>query len=199
MLMLIWVIPVLLIPAALVGSPTMVNAAAGSQICVNPSGLTRIIGANEKCRPSERLVPWDTSGSQGGTLTVIDSLGNTVGPLIRPDAVALTVGGNRFLIGVGTDGFRNITGLSLYYESTGCSGVALIQPSTNMLLPLLLVAGTTGYYGGSQSQVYSVVYRTSYNPDRRVFEGCFLSFPGPLTPAKTVNLNPLFTPPFSIK
>jgi hypothetical protein len=51
--MLIWVILFLLIPAALVSGPTMVNVAEGAKICVNPSGLTRTIGDNENCRTND--------------------------------------------------------------------------------------------------------------------------------------------------
>ena len=201
---LILVIPVILLPAALLGTATMVNADGGNQslihACVNPSGLTRLVGASEKCSPSERPYHWPASGTEGGTLTVIDSGGNTVGPLVQSDAVALTVGGKRFLVGVGPGGFRNIAGSpTLFYESLSCppGGELILSPTT--VLPLLRLAGTTGYYGDTGSGVYSVVARRNYDSTRGEFGACTASLsPGPVTPARTVNL-PGFTPPFSVK
>ncbi len=194
--MLIWVVQVIAL-LALLGTGTVINADEVSQICVNPSGLTRIVGANGKCLPSEKLFDL----SQGGAATVIDSLGKTVGPLVQSDLVALTVGGDRFLVGVGPGGFRNTAGLTLFYEGLGCSGLALIQPSTNLLLPLLRVAPPTGYYGGREFQIYSILpSRKSYNSNLGAFDPCnnFPSFGQQMTPAKTLNL-PAFTPPFSVK
>ncbi len=213
MLMLIWVIPVLLIPAALVTSPTMVNAAEVSQIklCVNPSGLTRVPGANETCRPSEKLVKWDLSGSQdgsgsqGGALTVIDRLGNTVGPLVQSNAVVLTVGGTRLLLGVKADGPFNFAGaLTLFYQASNCPlGGELIQltGTNNFVLPALYLAGTTGYYGDIGSQLYTggVASRKSYDATLGQFNNCLnISSTGQFMPAKSVSL-PAFALPFSIK
>ena len=210
MLMLIWAIPVLLVLAALLGTPTMVNAAEVSQIklCVNPSGLTRIPGANERCRPSEKLVQWDVSGSQDGSgsqagaLTVIDSTGTIVGPLIRPDAVILTANGDRLLVGVRPEGFFgtiSTAGLTFYRTGTNCSGARYVEPSTGLFFAHLRLLGTTGYYGdwtSTPTTVASVEYSCTAT-------GCQCANMNPvtynLTPPKTVDLNPLFTPPFSIR
>jgi len=212
MLMLIWVIPVIAL-LALLGTATVVNADGGNpdqiHVCVNPSGLTRVVGAKEKCHPSERSVHWDASGSQGGAATVIDSLGKTVGPLVQSDTVVLTTADSkRFLVGVGSAGFRNNGGaLRLLYRSGDCLTEALILAPTTVL-PLLQVAGTTGtvtgYYGDAASQggtviELPVIRSRSYNSTDDKFGLCSaFSESRAVTPARTVNL-PAFTPPFSIK
>lgn len=207
--MLIWVVAVILL-LALFGAATMANAAEGSQmkLCVNPSGLTRVPGANETCRPSEKLVTWggsgsqDVPGSQGGTLIVVDSLGNTIGPLLEPDAVVLTAGGNRFLVFVGPAGLRNNSGFSLYYDQTNCSGVRRIDaPIIPVLFPVLRVSGPIGYYAGSNAGTYSPLSRQDYDFSGGLVQ-CFTP-PSPLSPrllapATTVTL-PGFAPPLSIK
>jgi len=206
MLMLIWMISLVLIPAALLGTPTMVYAAEVTQIklCVNPSGLTRIPGANERCRPSEKLVQWDVSGSQevsgsqGGAVTVIDKSGKTVGPLVESNAVVLTVGTERVLVGIGPKNFRNLYGLYFYRTGPDCTGTRLVDPSTDLLLPPVRVLGATGYYGGRDAQQYSVASFEDYS------SGTLKCWPiSPpvnytLTPAKTVDLS-VFTPEFSLK
>lgn len=214
MLMLIWVIPVLLIPAALVGSPTMINAAEVTQIklCVNPSGLTRVPGANERCRPSEKLVQWDvsgsqeTTGSQGGALTVIDSTGKTVGPLIRPDAVALTVNGDRLLVGVRPNGFFGTIAaccgqyvVAFYRTGANCSGDRYVEPSTGLFFAHLRLIGGIGYYGGWTSTLTSVASYEYLSTADGSYQCMNSSGSINLTPVKDVKLNTLFTPPLSIK
>jgi hypothetical protein len=208
-LILSWALPVIPLLLALFGTANVAKAAEGSQImlCVNRSGLTRMAGPNERCRPSEKLVKWDLSGShddsgsQGGALTVIDSTGKTVGPLIRPDAVVITVNGDRLLIGVRPDGFFgtiSTTGLTFYRTGTNCSGGRYVEPSTGLFFAHLRLLGSTGYYGGwtsTPTSVASVEFScTATGCQCTSFSGTFN-----LTPVKTVELNPLFTPPFSIK
>jgi hypothetical protein len=209
MLMLIWVISLVLIPAAQLGTPTLVYAAEGSQIilCVNRSGLTRMAGPHERCRHSEKLVKWDLSGShddsgsQGETLTVLDSSGKTVGPMIRPDAVIITANGDRLLVGIRPDGFFgtiSTTGLTFYRTGTNCSGGRYVEPSTGLFFAHLRLLGSTGYYGGWTSAPISVASVefgcTATGCQCTDFSGTYN-----LTPVKTVDLNLLFTPPFSIK
>ncbi len=201
--MLMWAVPVVLLPAALFGTPTNADGASPNVIyaCVNPSGLTRIVGANEKCHPSEKLVKWDVSGAQGGTLTVIDSLGKTVGPLIGPNQVILTVGGNRFFVGVGPNRFYSLTGVTFYYADANCSGTPLVPPSTDVFFPYLRLVGTTGYYGdiGSLPQEIQVGSYKNYNNG---VPQCITdtSWIGKmmLIQATTVSLS-VFTPPFSVE
>jgi hypothetical protein len=207
MRMLIWMIPAVLAPAAFLGTPA--HAAEGSQIvlCVSRSGFTRIARANERCRHGEKLVKWDLSGSQddsgsqGETLTVIDSTGKTVGPLIRPDAVIITANGDRLLVGARPDGFFgtiSTTGLTFYRTGANCSGGRYVEPSTGLFFAHLRLLGTIGYYGGwtaTPIAVASVEYGcTATGCQCTNYSGTYN-----LTPVKTVDLDPLYTPPFSIK
>ncbi len=212
MFILSWVLPIIPL-LALLGRPTMVNAAGASQLyaCVNPSGNARIVSAIEKCPPSEKLVKWavsgsqDDSGSQEGTLTVVDFYGKTVGPLVQSNAVVLTVGGTRLLLGVKADGPFNFAGaLTLFYQASNCPlGGELIQltGTNNFVLPALYLASTTGYYGDIGSPLYTggVASRKSYDTALGQFTNCLnISSTGQFMPARTVSL-PAFARPFSIK
>ncbi len=206
--MLMWVILVLLLPAPLLGTPTnAVGASSPIYACVNPSGLTRIVGAPQDCRPNESPKSWPTEGTstvQGGTLTVIDSANKTVGPLIDPNTVltvGLTVNGDRFLVGVRPQGFFSLIGVTFYYADASCSGTPLVPPSTGVFFPYLRVIGPTGYYASMASVAQEVQVATSKTYNNGVPQSCTdASWLGKLmlVPATTVNLNPVFTPPFSV-
>lgn len=198
---LMWVIPVMLLPAPFLGTPTNADGASSKiYACVNPSGLTRIVGAPGDCRPSEKSVQWDPAGSPGGTLTVIDSGSQTVGPLIDPNTVDLTVNGDHFFVGVRPKGFFGLTGATFYYADASCSGSPLVPASTDVFFPYLRVVGTTGYYASMASVAQEIQVASSKTYSNGVPQSCTdASWMGKLmlVPAMALNLS-AFTPPFSV-
>ncbi len=200
-----WVIPIILLSAPLLGpSPNAEGASVKIYACVNPSGLTRIVGAPADCHPSERSVQWDPADSPGatlaGTLTVIDSDGQTVGPLMGTNAATLTVNGDRFFVGVTPQGFFSLAGTTFYYAGASCVGSPLLPPSTDALFPYLRVVGTTGYYASLTAVPQEVQVGSSKSYYNGVAQPCTdASWLGKLmlvSPA-TLNLS-AFTPPFSV-
>ncbi len=203
--MLRWLIPVLLLLAPLLGpSPNSEGASAKIYACVNPSGLTRIVGAPGDCHPSERSVQWEAAGSSEGTptgtLTVIDSGGQTLGPLLGQNAVSLTVNGDRFFVGVTPSGFFSLTGATLYYADASCAGSPLVPPSTDVFFPYLRVVGTTGYYASLTAVAQEVQVGSSKSYSNGVAQACTdASWLGKLLLVSPTALNlSAFKPPFSI-
>ena len=201
--MLVWLLSVLLLPAPFLGSSA--NAEGGSSkiyACVNPSGLTRIVSAPGDCHPSEKSVQWDPAGSSGGTgmLTVIDSSGRIVGPLLGQNAVSLTVNGDRFFVGVTPSGFFSLTGATFYYADASCAGSPLVPPSTDVFFPYLRVVGTTGYYASLAAVAQEVQVGSSKSYYNGGAQPCTdASWLGKLLLVSPTTLNlSIFTPPFSI-
>ena len=200
-----------LVLGVLIGWPAMAGSDGGDagliHACVNPSNLTRIVDANDACRHNERSVHWPAAFSKaaapaaGGALTVVDKAGKSVGPLIRPEAVALAVDGERVVVGVRPDRLYGLVGVAFYFRELNCSGERLVSPAADVLLPYVQVVSTTGYFGGREAvpyQVGSMLYAGSSAATPVCYNN---TSPFPtynLTPARIVDLGG-FTPPFSVK
>jgi hypothetical protein len=199
--MLMWLLPVMLLLAPFLGTPTNAEGASSKiYACVNPSGLTRIVGAPGNCHPSEKSVQWDPAGSPGGALTVIDSRSQTLGPLISPNAVSLTVNEDRFFVGVTPNGFFSLTGATFYYANANCSGSPLLPPSTDVLFPYLRVVGTTGYYASLASvaqEIQVASYKTYSNGVPPACTDAPWMGKVMMVPPTSLDLS-AFTPPFSV-
>ncbi len=206
-----WLLSVGILVGLLIGWPALARSAGGSSdlihACVNPSKLVRIVEPPEGCHPSERALAWPAalataaSLSLGGGLRVVDKAGQPVGPLVRPDAVLVTVSGERVLVGVQATRFFGLLGVALYFQEPKCTGGRLVSPATDTLLPWAQVMGTTAYFGGRDGAPYAVGSML-YAGSSTTTPVCY-SYDSPyprftLTPAKSVELGG-FTPPFSVQ
>lgn len=105
-------------------------------------GTTRIVGANDRCGPSETAVHWNITGPQepadpagAAFLQVVDSQDKTVAPVVRVEflnpIVAFKVGGLVFALKLIDD---RLYGYGYpYFETGDCTGSPYIQRFPGML------------------------------------------------------------------
>jgi hypothetical protein len=206
-----WLVVGGIVLGLLLGGPALVRSAAGGEpsvihACVNPSKLVRIVEPAESCHPSERALAWPAAlatpqgAAVAGPLTVVDKAGKLLGPLVRPEGVALAVNGEWVLVGVQASRLYGLAGVAFYFREQNCTGERLVSPASE-LLPWVQVLGSTGYYAGRDGLPYAVGSML-FSGSSASSTSCYNNTaPYPtytLTPPKTVDLGG-FTPPFTVQ
>jgi hypothetical protein len=175
---------------------------------------TKALFVRTKCKVSERQVNPVTLGLQGppGPAAVVkDTNGEIVGVAIDKNTVLRSV--ENTLLAITIDYFSGdfSRGVGFYYESTDCSGTALLPATPTQLFAVGQVRGTTLYYAptGSVLTVASQVLAPRTKDDcesASAFippDGCCINistsnFQSPFGPTLTLDLSSL-VPPFHIE
>lgn len=191
---------------------------------VGPSGPTGVMGPQGSTGLTGATGPTGADGPPGGSLSVLDSEDQVVGPLMAAsvkDQNAMTSGltASGYLIVREVDskvfglpatdiGFNDVV---FWYKQSNCSGDSYIANfSPNPAIPWALVHGTRGFYPSppfETAAIYSVGWLVAspgecgglfLAPDR-----CCVTYAtpvqrGPIGVATEVAVTPEFVPPFRI-
>jgi len=178
--------------------------------CVNnSSGEIKIVAPTATCKTNETAVDWSITGPAGPRLTAVDANSREMGPVISIDTVqgnspwiALSVGDFNFALELlrrdaRADFYGGTTAVS--FDGSDCTGTPFVRQQ-NTAMPLVAVGppGNTVYRAIPGAPLGNPTVRSSFF----VGGACtnHIPFAVPAFPGEqVVELDTLFTPPFSVR